>query len=256
MLARRVDALILASSQAFGGWPATNSGPGDSVYSARPKNAGLSAILWGLTTWRREFSPQTPSSEIGCKTIAHIGGSNVSYRSRSPVWVSTTLAKRGNEPGPEYTVNGGHGDDAADATVYNGMKELLKIRPGLMVFCCNDPIAMGAMRAILEAGCNPRRVAVIGWRQRAYDDLLRFLSPASIRMLRSRSGSRQLGLGIIKSKTQARKRCVPDKLVIAPPAKMIFLFITVTAYCMVIKSLLEGGPLHCRSRPTATLTNP
>ena len=55
------------------------------------------------------------------------------------------------------------------------MKRLLSLRPipdG--VFACNDPIAMGAMRAILEAGLRiPEDIAIVGCGNLHYDDLLR-----------------------------------------------------------------------------------
>jgi len=55
------------------------------------------------------------------------------------------------------------------------MKQLLPLNPRPDgVFCCNDPLAMGAFRAILEAGLEvPRDIAVVGCGNVHYDDLLR-----------------------------------------------------------------------------------
>jgi LacI family transcriptional regulator, galactose operon repressor len=85
------------------------------------------------------------------------------------------VAKQGMGLSPEYVVKYGHGNDAGDATAYNSMKQLLRLNPRPDgVFCCDDPIAMGALRAILDAGLQiPRDVAVVGCGNVHYDDLLR-----------------------------------------------------------------------------------
>jgi LacI family transcriptional regulator len=55
------------------------------------------------------------------------------------------------------------------------MRELLKLEPRPDgVFCYNDPTAMGAMRAILDAGLRiPEDVAVVGCGNVFYADFLR-----------------------------------------------------------------------------------
>lgn len=75
---------------------------------------------------------------------------------------------------PDYIVRYGSGDDSGDAAGYNGMKRLLALNPRPDgVFCCNDPIAMGAMKAILDAGLRiPQDVAIVGCGNVHYDDLL------------------------------------------------------------------------------------
>jgi len=218
MLARRVDALILASSQASVDGPQRIQDQGIPYILLDRKMAGLSANFVGIDDVAAGILATNHLIEIGYKTIAHIGGSNVSTALDRPSGYSTTLAKRGMSLRPEYTVKWGHGDDAGDATGYNGMKELLKLRPRPDgVFCCNDPIAMGAMRAILEAGLQiPREVAVIGCGNVHYDDLLRVpLTSIDQDSYGLGAGAAKLALGIIKSKTQARKTLLfPTKLVI------------------------------------------
>ena len=62
-----------------------------------------------------------------------------------------------------------------DASGYQAMKRLLaaKLRPD-GVFCFNDPVAAGAMRAILEAGLAiPGDIAVIGAANMHYADMFR-----------------------------------------------------------------------------------
>jgi LacI family transcriptional regulator len=69
----------------------------------------------------------------------------------------------------------GHGDDAGDHTGYLAMKRLLEMKPRPDgVFCYNDPTAMGAMKAVLEAGLDvPRDVAIVGCGNVTYADFMR-----------------------------------------------------------------------------------
>ena len=61
-----------------------------------------------------------------------------------------------------------------DHTGYEAMKQLLQVNPlpdG--VFCYNDPVAIGAMKALLEAGLRvPEDVAVVGAGNVHYSDAL------------------------------------------------------------------------------------
>ena len=68
-----------------------------------------------------------------------------------------------------------HGDDAGDATGYDVMKKLLSLRPlPDAVFCHNDPTALGAMKAILDAGLKiPEDIAIVGCGNVKYSDCLR-----------------------------------------------------------------------------------
>jgi LacI family transcriptional regulator len=75
---------------------------------------------------------------------------------------------------PEYVVTFVRGDNSGDKAGYNGMKKLLQLSPRPdAVFCLNDPVAMGAMRAVVEAGLRiPADVAIVGCGNVHYDDLL------------------------------------------------------------------------------------
>jgi LacI family transcriptional regulator len=72
---------------------------------------------------------------------------------------------------PDYIVSGQYGDN----TGYEAMRELLKASPRPDgVFCYNDPVAAGAVKAILEAGLRvPEDIAIIGAGNVHYSDLLR-----------------------------------------------------------------------------------
>src|SRR5262249_43986901 len=87
--------------------------------------------------------------EQRCERIAHLRGPAVPpgrWRLRG---YRRALARHGLEALPEYVVSGQH----QDVSGYEGMRELLRLRrrpDG--VFCYNDPVAAGAIKAILEAG--------------------------------------------------------------------------------------------------------
>jgi LacI family transcriptional regulator len=153
MLARRVDALILASTQ---------SNP-ETVRRIQDQNlpyvlldrkiSGVLANFVGIDDVAAGELATAHLVEIGCKTIAHIGGSDVSTAVDRQAGYSVTLARNGMTLPPEYVVTFVRGDNSGDKAGYNGMKKLLQLSPRPdAVFCLNDPVAMGAMRAVVEAG--------------------------------------------------------------------------------------------------------
>ena len=113
--------------------------------------------------------------ECGCRRIAHIYGPAISTGTGRLRGYKRALEKHGLETMPEYLVVGRFSDTKAEASGYNAMRHLLglKRRPD-GVFCFNDPIAMGAMRAILDAGLRiPKDIAIVGAGNLEYDPLLR-----------------------------------------------------------------------------------
>lgn len=109
--------------------------------------------------------------EQGCRRIAHLRGPAISTGTGRFRGYRRTLAKHGLQASPEYVVEGHHDDKAG----YEAMRKLLCLTPmpdG--VFCYNDPVAAGAIKAVLEAGFNvPNDVAIIGAGNVHYSDLLR-----------------------------------------------------------------------------------
>jgi LacI family transcriptional regulator len=219
MLARRVDAVILASTQ---------SNP-DSVRRIPDQKvpyllldrriAGVSANFVGIDDVMAGVLATTHLLEIGCKTIAYIGGSDVSTTVDRQAGYSVTLARHGASLPPEYIVNYGRGDDSGDAAGYDGMKKLLALNPRPDgVFCLNDPVAMGAMRAILEAGLRiPADVAIVGCGNLHYDDLLVVpLTSVDQDSYNLGVSAAKLAVSIIKRKSQAppKSLIMPAKLVV------------------------------------------
>ena len=85
------------------------------------------------------------------------------------------LARRNIKERPQTVIMREHGDDAGDHTGYLAMKRLLQLKPRPDgVFCYNDPTAMGAMKAVLEAGLDvPNDVSVVGCGNVTYADFIR-----------------------------------------------------------------------------------
>ncbi len=165
LLAHRVDVILVASTQ----W---------SVKSFRKieqdnipyvlvdrRFAGLAANFVGIDDEAAGFLATSHLLEQGCKRIAHIRGPEVSTASGRAEGYKRALSTAGVQSSPDYIVSiGSSGDHRGDLSAYEVTRKLLSLNPrpdGL--FCYNDPVAIGAMRAILDAGLQiPEDVAVVG----------------------------------------------------------------------------------------------
>ena len=107
----------------------------------------------------------------GRRAIAHIGGPNLQHAKRREKGWRDALKARGIKAHDDWIVRAGF----MEADGYRSMKRLLTVRPRIdAVFAANDPSAIGAMKAIWEAGLSvPQDVAVVGVGDIALGDLLR-----------------------------------------------------------------------------------
>jgi LacI family transcriptional regulator len=113
--------------------------------------------------------------DIGCKTIAHIGGAGLSPVVGRLEGYKRTLARRGMPIDPQLIMSTGQVEELGDEAGYQATKKLLKMkaRPD-GIFCYNDPIGFGAIAAILDAGLRvPQDVAVVGCGNIFYDKFLK-----------------------------------------------------------------------------------
>jgi LacI family transcriptional regulator, galactose operon repressor len=175
LLARGVDALFIASVQTRPGSFRRIQERQTPVVLVDRRVAGWPGHFVGMDDRRIGQLATEHLIEVGCRRIAHIAGAEVSTaRDRLEGYRQTLLKHR--LPAPrELTVTRSHGDHLGDLSGYRAMRRLLRLRhrpDG--VFCNNDPTAMGAMRAILEAGLDvPGDIAVVGCGDVHYAKFLR-----------------------------------------------------------------------------------
>jgi LacI family transcriptional regulator len=175
LLDRRVDALVIASSQytveSFRGIESQKT-PYILIDRLIP---GLPAHFVGVDDEEVGRIATAHLLETGCRHLAHIGGPEVSTAKGRAEGFRAVLAANNLAVLPEYVIRREHGDDAGDTSGYEAMKKFLRLTPRPDgVFCYNDPTAMGAMKAVLEAGLDiPNDVAIVGCGNVTYAEFLR-----------------------------------------------------------------------------------
>ena len=109
--------------------------------------------------------------ETGRRAIAHIGGPDIEHAKRRERGWRKALREAGRTPAPEWFVQAGF----MESDGYRAMKKLLSVQPRIdAVFAVNDPAAIGAMKAVWEAGLRvPEDIAVVGVGDIAMVDMLR-----------------------------------------------------------------------------------
>jgi LacI family transcriptional regulator len=175
LLARRVDVLVVASAQR-GDESFRRLGEQKAPYILIDRRfPGLPAHFVGSDDLAVGRIAAEHLIEIGCRVPAHIGGTQVSPAVGRSGGFRSALEEHGVAIPPDYIIMREHVDDAADQTGYEAMKRLIRLKPRPDgVFCYNDPTAMGAMKAALEAGLKiPDDIAVVGCGNVAYADFLR-----------------------------------------------------------------------------------
>jgi len=174
LVARGVDALLVASTQHTP----------DALRSVLDRNipcvlldrwfSGLSANFVGVDDEKVGSIATEHLLQIGCFRIAHISGTDVSISRGRMEGYTKTLARHGIAINHEHIVHVPQLDKAAVSGGYTAAVRLLRCDPRPDgIFCCNDPMAIGAMRAILEAGLRiPHDIALIGCGNLHYDNAL------------------------------------------------------------------------------------
>ena len=198
LLARRVDVMIVASVQSTV----------DSLrLIARQKIPcilvdrhfpGYSANFVGVDDRAVGILATSHLIEQGCRRIAHIRGPEVSTAVGREEGYREALARNGMTPLPGHIVSlGASGDHRGEKGGYEAARRILAAgdRPDGL-FCFNDQSALGAMRAILEAGLRiPHDIAVVGCGNLSYSDFLR-VPLSSIDQGSARIGASAAGMAL------------------------------------------------------------
>jgi LacI family transcriptional regulator len=173
LIARKVDGIILASAQhqkksAIIGALDRSGMPYVLIDRTIP---GVKANYVGVNDAELGALATEHLLAQGCRRIAHIRGPAVSTGRGRLEGYRRALERAGAKIQPEYVVEGQYGDSGG----YHAMLRLLSLSPPPDgVFCYNDPVAAGAIKAVLEAGLKvPDQIAIIGAGNVHYSDLLR-----------------------------------------------------------------------------------
>jgi LacI family transcriptional regulator len=111
----------------------------------------------------------------GSHRIAHICGPQISTAIGRLRGYMKTMARHRLPVPPQYVANAARPDVKGEEGGFQAMQQLLTVDPRPdAVFCYNDLVAIGALRAILNAGLRvPADVALIGVSNSAHTDLLK-----------------------------------------------------------------------------------
>jgi LacI family transcriptional regulator len=212
MLARQVDGLILASVQ---------SGAGVFECIRKKRNtpfvlidrpiAGMQACFVGADNHAIGQLATTHLIERGCRRIAHLRGPAIGIAKGRMEGYRRALAKHRITLPAGYIVNAGYQDESG----HEAMRKLLRASPRPDgVFCYNDPVAIGAMRAIAEAGLRvPDDIAVAGVGNVHYSDFL------AVPLTTVDQGTVEIGkraANLLLERIGAKRKLRPKKILIEP----------------------------------------
>jgi LacI family transcriptional regulator len=149
--------------------------------------------------------------ERGRKHIAHIKGPPIAHARRREEGYRKALAAAGLQIRADRIADGGF----MEGDGYRAMKALLHKKPRVDgVFAVNDPAAIGAMKAIWDAGFRvPEDVSVVGAGDVAYSDLIR-VPLTTVRWSKRELGRRAAEL--ILDQMDAARAIRPRRVIIPP----------------------------------------
>lgn len=207
MLARRVDALIVASAQRDGRCFERVAASQMPYVLIDRHFTGQRANFVGVNDEKVGVLATEHLISVGCRRIGHIRGPRVSTAVGRAKGYRKAILNHGLDAPAEYVVVEETGDESGEVSGYRAMVRLLRADPRPDgVFCYNDPAAMGAMQAALDAGLGvPNDVAVVGCGNVRYAQFLR-VPLTSIDQKSGDIGARAglLALDLINAKSQPK----------------------------------------------------
>ena len=208
LLGRGLDAFIIASAQTGVETFKQIEAQGKPYVLVDRKINHLAAPFVGINDREVGRIATEHLCAIGCRRIAYIGGQVTSPAVGRLEGYREALADANRKVNESYIMRRAHGDDSSDVSGYEAMKLLLRLAQlpdG--VFCYNDPMAMGAMKAIVESGKRiPEDIAIVGCGNVLYSSLLR-IPLSSIDQQSQTIGERaaKLALAIVEGKQEAHR---------------------------------------------------
>lgn len=215
LVSRQLDALAIASSDS-GTESFERMDRANHPYVLIDRQfAGLAANFVGIDDVAAGRMATEHLLDRGCGTVAHIRGRENSTGLRRYEGYRQALHARGVACEERYVVARKRVDSGSEEQGAEAMRLLLEQNPRPDgVFCFNDPLAIGAMNAILDAGLRiPEDIAVIGCGNLHYNGSLRVpLSSIDQRSQEVGEQTGQLLLNLIESKTRPE----PVSLILEP----------------------------------------
>jgi len=213
--ARRLDALIIASARSELTDADTLLEEDQVVVFIDRQLPGLAANYVGIDDVAAGRLATEHLIDVGCKRIAHIRGRDNSTGLRRFEGYRSALASRNLPFNPEYVISRKRVDTHSIEEGAEATRMLLRRNPipdG--VFCYNDPLAIGAMNTILDAGLRiPEDIALIGCGNLHYDNCLRV--PLSSIDQHSRQIGTKAGK-LVLSLIEAKQRRAPTVYTVDP----------------------------------------
>jgi LacI family transcriptional regulator len=211
MLNRRLDALVIASAGTNIEQFERMDSRGQPFVLIDRDLAGLSANFVGINDEKAGWLATEHLIDMGCRRIAHIRGHDQSTGSGRFEGYRQALQKHGIPYSEDLVVRGSQVDTETTREGEEAMRLLLERDPKPDgVFCFNDPLAIGAMMTVLDAGLRiPEDIALIGCGNLPINRCLR-VSLSSIDQHSQMIGQRaaEIVLNLIESKQPPRARTV------------------------------------------------
>lgn len=219
LLSRQIDALVFASTQLTIKSPVFDllAESGLPYVLIDRRFPGLAANYIGVDDTAIGRTATEHLIALGYRRIAHLRGPEVSTAKDRMKGYQLALADHGITVPADYVVELRGGDNRPEDHGEEAVQRLLALQPRPQaVFCYNDEVAIGALRAIAEAGLEvPGDIAVIGVDNIRYADLLR-VPLTSIDQKSYQIGERaaELALELIYAKTapEPKEIIVPIEL--------------------------------------------
>ncbi len=213
LVARQVDGLILASAQSPGQrglFDRFEERKVPFVLIDRPMTSVGASFVGADNEAIGKLATEHLIAQ-GCRRIAHLRGPGIGIAEARMKGYRQALKMHKLVMPQEYVEQASYDDDSG----YRAMQKLLRTKPipdG--VFCYNDPVAIGAMRAVAEAGLNvPGDVAIIGAGNVHYSDLL------SVPLSTVDQGASQIGTHaaeLLMQQIMSERPFQPKKILIVP----------------------------------------
>ncbi len=217
LLARRVDALIVASTQANPASFERIEGQNVPYVLIDRRIERLSANFVGVDDQAVGLMATEHLIHCGCRRIAILYGMGLSPAQGRLDGYRRALEKHQLVARPDYIRTLDEIGDASDDAAYAAMKELLALdEPPDGVYCFNDPSALNAMKAVLDAGLRiPEDVALVGSGNIRHADFLRVpLTTIDLNSIAIGERAAKLALALIESKTPESKTPLKPKTIL------------------------------------------